>query len=175
MVNFQVNNIRNKIEREREREKSTSLRASWFQKSSSSSISSSSSLFILFPLVGREVRSRNACASSSCSLEVSITGQDSVTQRINLLERTIQFQKCMNFAMFSSRLGLFSSSLLKTHTGLVFYRWVRIETKKKEESGRVLKWASSAYSLLKPIYEEIRHLGLVWKKTQNVAPPPVPV
>ena len=80
-----------------------------------------------------------SCASSSCSLEVSITGQDSVTQRINLLERTIQFQKCMNFAMFSSRLGLFSSSLLKTHTGLVFYRWVRIETKKKEESGRVFK------------------------------------
>ena len=141
MVNFQVNNIRNKIERERERERegenSTSLRASWFQKSSSSSISSSSSLFILFPLVGREVRSRNACASSSCSLEVSITDQDSVTQRINLLERTIQFQKCMNFAMFSSRLGLFSSSLLKTHTGLVFYRWARIETKKEEESGRV--------------------------------------
>ena len=76
----------------------------------------------------------------------------------------------MNFAMFSSRLGLFSSSLLKTHTGLVFYRWVRIETKRKEESGRVLKWASSAYSLLKPIYEEIRHLGLVWKKKHKTLP-----
>ena len=70
------------------------------------------------------------------------------------------------YVQFSSRAS-FLFSVKHTHWLWFFLDGVGSKRRRRKVVA-FLKWASRAHSLLRPIYEEIWHLGLVWKKHKTL-------